>query len=135
MALHWIPSSDKSMGRCDRRCLMKNNKFQQLIVAKWWGISPWNQFHIKIWHCTAYGDFLDLYVGHNLIWILKTKVNFRFENLWGWNYNWAWRIYLDFFVWWLFMQNCDYRASKVPFLGQITKTFSDDGTSLLCSNS
>ena len=29
-----LPSSDRSMGRRDRRLLMKSNKFQQLIVAK-----------------------------------------------------------------------------------------------------
>ena len=38
------------------------------------------------------------------------------------NHNWACRIDLDFFVWWVFMQNRDFRASKGPFLGQKTKT-------------
>ena len=36
------------------------------------------------------------------------------------NYTWTCRICLDFFVWWLFMQNRDFRASKGPFLGQKT---------------
>ena len=60
----YLPSSDRSMGRRERRRLMKNNKFQQFIVAKDKGYHLETSPISKFGHCTVYGNFLDFYVGH-----------------------------------------------------------------------